>query len=133
MFGIIACFWQVMTLINSVSWIEGFALDRPGHEFVKAPGLLASLSALLRKKGARIWNKGENTKRRDKNPINHFPHETDGLGRSAGALLLGVNRACVIERFLARRCFESRAFVFFMVSIATDAAYTRAEPLPSMG
>ncbi len=53
LFGIVACFWQVMTLINSVSWIEGFALDRPGHEFVKAPGLLASLSALLRKKGAR--------------------------------------------------------------------------------
>ncbi len=53
LFGIIACFWQVMTLINSVSWIEGFALDRPGHEFVKAPGLLASLATLLRKKGAR--------------------------------------------------------------------------------
>lgn len=53
LFGIIACFWQVMTLINSVSWIEGFALDRPGHEFVRAPGLLASLAALLRKKGAR--------------------------------------------------------------------------------
>lgn len=53
LFGIIACFWQVMTLIKSVSWIEGFALDRPGHEFVRAPGLLASLAALLRKKGAR--------------------------------------------------------------------------------
>jgi hypothetical protein len=53
LFGIVACFWQVMTLINSVSWIEGFALDRPGHEFVRAPGLLASLAALLRKKGAR--------------------------------------------------------------------------------
>lgn len=53
LFGIVACFWQVMTLIKSVSWIEGFALDRPGHEFVKAPGLLASLAALLRKKGAR--------------------------------------------------------------------------------
>lgn len=52
-FGIVACFWQVMTLINSVSWIEGFALDRPGHEFVRAPGLMASLAALLRKKGAR--------------------------------------------------------------------------------
>lgn len=52
-FGIIACFWQVFTLVNSVSWIEGFALDRPGHEFVEAPGLMASLSALLRKRGAR--------------------------------------------------------------------------------
>jgi hypothetical protein len=53
LFGIMACFWQVLTLINSVSWIEGFALDRAGHEFVRAPGLLASLAALLRKKGAR--------------------------------------------------------------------------------
>jgi hypothetical protein len=53
LFGIVACFWQVMTLIKSVSWIEGFALHRPGHEFVRAPGLLASLAALLRKKGAR--------------------------------------------------------------------------------
>jgi len=32
--GIAACFWQVLTLISSVSWIEGFAMDRPGHEFV---------------------------------------------------------------------------------------------------
>jgi len=46
-FGVVACFWQVMQLISSVSWIEGFALDRPGHEFVRAPRLLASLSALL--------------------------------------------------------------------------------------
>ncbi|MEM6619421.1 MAG: biopolymer transporter ExbB [Pseudomonadota bacterium] len=53
-FGIIACFWQVFTLVSSVSWIEGFALDRPGHEFVEPPGLLASLSALLRKRAARF-------------------------------------------------------------------------------
>lgn len=52
-FGLFACFWQLLTLVSSVSWIEGFALDRPGHEFVRAPGLLASLSALLRKRGAR--------------------------------------------------------------------------------
>ncbi|MCO4824235.1 MAG: biopolymer transporter ExbB [Amylibacter sp.] len=52
-FGIMACFWQVFTLVSSVSWIEGFALDRPGHEFVSAPGLLAPLAHLLRKRGAR--------------------------------------------------------------------------------
>jgi hypothetical protein len=52
-FGLFACYWQVLTLISSVSWIEGFALNRPGHEFVKAPGLLASLAVLLRAKGAR--------------------------------------------------------------------------------
>jgi hypothetical protein len=52
-YGILACFWQVFTLVSSVSWIEGFALDRPGHEFVEPPGLLAPLAHLLRKRGAR--------------------------------------------------------------------------------
>lgn len=51
--GVLACFWQVFQLVSSVSWIEGFAHDRPGHKFTKAPRLLASLAALLRKKGAR--------------------------------------------------------------------------------
>lgn len=51
--GVAACFWQVLTLISSVSWIEGFAMDRPGHEFVKAPRLLASLASLLRDTRAR--------------------------------------------------------------------------------
>lgn len=46
-FGVLACFWQVLTLISSVGWIEGFALDRPGHEFTAAPRLLAPLAALL--------------------------------------------------------------------------------------
>ncbi|MHA3913683.1 biopolymer transporter ExbB [Halovulum sp. GXIMD14793] len=45
--GVVACFWQVLTLISSVGWIEGFALDRPGHEFTAAPRLLAPLAALL--------------------------------------------------------------------------------------
>ena len=52
-FGVGACFMQVFTLISSASWIEGFALDRPGHEFVRAPRLLAPLSALLRDTRAR--------------------------------------------------------------------------------
>jgi len=51
--GVAACFWQVFTLIASVSWIEGFAADRPGHEFTKAPRLLASLAALLSERRAR--------------------------------------------------------------------------------
>ena len=50
--GVLACFWQVFQLVSSVSWIEGFASDRPGHQFTKAPRLLASLAALLRKRGA---------------------------------------------------------------------------------
>ncbi len=51
--GVVACFWQVLTLIASVNWIEGFALDRPGHEFTKAPRLLAPLAALLSERRAR--------------------------------------------------------------------------------
>ena len=51
--GVLACFWQVLTLISSVNWIEGFALDRPGHEFTKAPRLLAPLSAMLSGRAAR--------------------------------------------------------------------------------
>lgn len=46
-FGVFASFWQLRALFSAVGWIEGFALDRPGHEFVKAPRLLASLAALL--------------------------------------------------------------------------------------
>ena len=51
--GVLACFWQVFQLVSSVSWVEGFAHDRPGHQFTKAPRLLAPLAALLRKRGAR--------------------------------------------------------------------------------
>jgi hypothetical protein len=51
--GVTACFWQVITLISSVSWIEGFALDRPGHEFTRSPRLLASLAAMLSERRAR--------------------------------------------------------------------------------
>jgi hypothetical protein len=51
--GVFACFWQVFMLVSSVSWIEGFALDRPGHEFTKSPRLLASLAALLSERSAR--------------------------------------------------------------------------------
>lgn len=51
--GLIATFWQVLALARSVSWIEGFAIDRPGHEFVEPPRLLRSLSTLLRDQRAR--------------------------------------------------------------------------------
>ena len=51
--GVAACFWQVLTLISSVNWIEGFALDRPGHEFTQAPRLLAPLAAMLAERRAR--------------------------------------------------------------------------------
>ena len=49
--GIAACFWQVVQIFSSVSWIEGFARERPGFRFTKAPRLLASLAALLRSRG----------------------------------------------------------------------------------
>ncbi|WP_316013865.1 biopolymer transporter ExbB [Roseobacter sp. HKCCA0434] len=51
--GVLACFWQVLQLVSAVNWIEGFAMNRPGHEFVQSPRLLASLAALLKDQRAR--------------------------------------------------------------------------------
>lgn len=51
--GVIACFWQVIQLISSVRWIEGFASQRLGANIPQPPSLLATLAAMLRTKGAR--------------------------------------------------------------------------------
>ncbi|MEP2533684.1 biopolymer transporter ExbB [Shimia sp.] len=50
--GVIACFWQVFSLISSVRWIERFAGLRDGHDSYQPPQLLAPLAALLRTRGA---------------------------------------------------------------------------------
>ncbi len=52
--GVLATFWQVVQLIGSVRWIENFAAQTPGHEFVKPPRLLAPLATLLRQRGKRM-------------------------------------------------------------------------------
>ena len=51
--GVLACFWQALSLVRAVNWLEGFAIDRPGHEFVNPPRLLTSLASLLRDRRAR--------------------------------------------------------------------------------
>ncbi|MBL1437280.1 MAG: biopolymer transporter ExbB [Rhodobacteraceae bacterium] len=51
--GVMACFYQIFTLLGAVRWIKGFVMDRPGHEFVRAPRILATLEALLRDSRAR--------------------------------------------------------------------------------
>jgi len=51
--GVVACFAQVLSLISSVRWIEGFAHQIVGHEAIMPPQLLAPLAALLRSRGAR--------------------------------------------------------------------------------
>jgi hypothetical protein len=51
--GVVSCFWQVITLVYSVSWIESFASDRPGYEATSPPTILAPLAALLRSRGSR--------------------------------------------------------------------------------
>ncbi len=53
-FGVFSCFWQVFALISSISWIEGFAMQRAGHEFVTPPRLLVSLATLLKSRRARM-------------------------------------------------------------------------------
>ena len=51
--GVVACFWQVITLIGSVRWIERFAATETAPEGT-APRLLAPLATLLRSRGARM-------------------------------------------------------------------------------
>ncbi|MEM7644285.1 MAG: biopolymer transporter ExbB, partial [Pseudomonadota bacterium] len=46
--GVIACFAQVFQLFSSVSWIEGFAERRLGHDMTRPPGMMAPLAAMLR-------------------------------------------------------------------------------------
>lgn len=52
--GIFACFWQVVQLVISVSWIEAFVSRDPGLDFTAAPRLLAPLAALLRSRGVQM-------------------------------------------------------------------------------
>ncbi|WP_375261404.1 biopolymer transporter ExbB [Palleronia sp.] len=49
--GVLACFWQVFQLMQSVSWLEGFVRDDPDLTFSAAPRLLAPLASLLRSRG----------------------------------------------------------------------------------
>lgn len=53
-FGVLACFWQVVQLMQSVRWIHGFVQPDPQVQQVSAPRLLAPLAALLRSRGARM-------------------------------------------------------------------------------
>ncbi|MFN4171989.1 MAG: biopolymer transporter ExbB [Pseudorhodobacter sp.] len=50
--GVLACFWQVFQLMQSVMWIERVARD--ADRGAVAPRLLAPLAALLRSRGARM-------------------------------------------------------------------------------
>ncbi len=52
--GVIATFWQVIQLIGSARWIEGFAVQTPGHELTRPPSLLAPLATMLRGRGKRM-------------------------------------------------------------------------------
>lgn len=52
--GIVTCFWQVLILMQSVSWIEDFVRRVPGHEANRPPRLLAPLASLLRARGQQM-------------------------------------------------------------------------------
>ena len=52
--GVLACFWQVFQLMQSVRWILGFVHADKQNGAVQAPRLLAPLAALLRSRGARM-------------------------------------------------------------------------------
>ena len=50
--GVLTCFWQVFTLMKSVSWIERFVRGEAGEG--DAPQLLAPVATLLGTRGARL-------------------------------------------------------------------------------
>ena len=52
--GILTCFWQVLILVQSVSWIEDFVRRSPGLEAHRPPRLLAPLASLLRSRGQQM-------------------------------------------------------------------------------
>lgn len=53
-FGVLACFWQVATLVYSVSWIESFAKNTSHAPKQRPPRLLAPLATLLRGREAQM-------------------------------------------------------------------------------
>jgi len=53
-FGILACFWQVLQLMQSVRWIVGFVQPAGPSGQIHPPRLLAPLAALLRSRGAKM-------------------------------------------------------------------------------
>ncbi len=53
-FGVLTCFWQVLILMQSVSWIENFVNEVPGTETARPPRLLAPLASLLRSRGSKM-------------------------------------------------------------------------------
>lgn len=53
-FGVLACFWQVLQLSSSISWIKRFLLEKGGNDRRTAPRLLASVATMLVAGGARM-------------------------------------------------------------------------------
>ncbi len=60
--GVLGCFWQVLTLISAVGWIEGFAGNRPGADIAAPPRMLLPLANLLRTRGARMQLSSSSTR-----------------------------------------------------------------------
>lgn len=60
--GVMACFYQVGQLINSVRWLEAFASENREDPSIKAPQLLAPLATLLRSRGARMQISSSSTR-----------------------------------------------------------------------
>ncbi len=54
MLGVLTCFWQVLILMQSVSWIENYVNEKPGTENARPPRLLAPLASLLRSRGSKM-------------------------------------------------------------------------------
>jgi hypothetical protein len=53
-FGVLACFWQVVQVISAVRWIERFVQNDPHALRENAPRIVASLAGLLGSRKARM-------------------------------------------------------------------------------
>lgn len=60
--GVLACFWQVYQLVQSVRWIENFRDPGTPISQVQAPRLLAPLATLLRSRGVRMQISASSTR-----------------------------------------------------------------------
>lgn len=60
--GILACAWQIVSLIAAVRWIEGFANGDPDRSRENAPRLVASLAGLLGSRKMRMQLSANSTR-----------------------------------------------------------------------
>ena len=52
--GILACFWQIIQIYQSITWLDRYALAAATREYTEAPRLIAPFSSLLEQSGPQV-------------------------------------------------------------------------------